>query len=83
MRYGKAQIMRKPIIAGNWKMNKTPDEARELVNALKPLVKDASVDVVVCPPFVCIPAVAEAVKGSNIKDFRLYKGSLHNSLISK
>ena len=48
-------------------MNKTPDEARELVNALKPLVKDASVDVVVCPPFVCIPAVAEAVKGSNIK----------------
>ena len=59
--------MRKPIIAGNWKMNKTPDEARELVNALKPLVKDASVDVVVCPPFVCIPAVAEAVKGSNIK----------------
>ena len=67
MRYGKAHIMRKPIIAGNWKMNKTPDEARELVNALKPLVKDASVDVVVCPPFVCIPAVAEAVKGSNIK----------------
>lgn len=59
--------MRKPIIAGNWKMNKTPDEARELVNALKPLVKDSSVDVVVCPPFVCIPAVAEAVKGSNIK----------------
>ena len=59
--------MRRPIIAGNWKMNKTPDEARELVNALKPLVKDASVDVVVCPPFVCIPAVAEAVKGSNIK----------------
>ena len=48
-------------------MNKTPDEARELVNALKPLVKDSSVDVVVCPPFVCIPAVAEAVKGSNIK----------------
>lgn len=48
-------------------MNKTPDEARELVNALKPLVKDASVDVVVCPPFVCIPAVAEAVKDSNIK----------------
>ena len=33
--------MRKPIIAGNWKMNKTPSEARELVTALAPLVKDA------------------------------------------
>ena len=33
--------MRKPIIAGNWKMNKTPSEARELVSALVPLVKDA------------------------------------------
>ena len=33
--------MRKPIIAGNWKMNKTPEEARELVAALVPAVKDA------------------------------------------
>jgi triosephosphate isomerase len=58
--------MRKPIIAGNWKMNKTPAETRELINELKPLVQDAEVDVVVCPPFVCLAAAAEALKGSNI-----------------
>ena len=43
---------RKTIIAGNWKMNKTPSEARELVSALVPLVKDAACDVVVCTPAV-------------------------------
>jgi triosephosphate isomerase len=59
--------MRKPIIAGNWKMNKTPSEAVTLINELKPLVKDAQVEVVVCVPFVCLPAAAEALKGSNIK----------------
>ncbi|MFY9176349.1 MAG: triose-phosphate isomerase [Caldicoprobacterales bacterium] len=58
--------MRRPIIAGNWKMNKTPSEAVELVNQLKPLVKDAEAEVVVCPPFVCLPAVAQALEGSNI-----------------
>ena len=58
--------MRKPIIAGNWKMNMTPSEGVALVNALKPLVADAACDVVVCPPYVDLPAVAEAVKGSNI-----------------
>lgn len=59
--------MRKPIIAGNWKMNKMPSEAITLINELKPLVKDADVEVVVCVPFVCIPAVSEALKGTNIK----------------
>ena len=58
--------MRKAIIAGNWKMNKTPSQAVELVNALKPLVRDASCDVVVCVPAVDIAVVAEAVKVSNI-----------------
>ncbi len=58
--------MRKPIIAGNWKMNKTAAEGAALVNALKPLVKDASCDVVVCVPFTDIPAVSAAVKGSNV-----------------
>ncbi len=58
--------MRKPIIAGNWKMNNTAAQGAELVNALKPLVKDADCDVVVCVPFTDIPAVSEAVKGSNI-----------------
>ncbi len=59
--------MRKPIIAGNWKMNKTPSEARELVTALAPLVKDAVCDVVVCTPAVNFAAVSEAIKGTNIK----------------
>ena len=59
--------MRKPIIAGNWKMNKTPAEAVELVKGLIPLVKDAKCDVVVCPTAVCLPAVAEVIKGTNIK----------------
>lgn len=59
--------MRTPIIAGNWKMNKTPDEAVALVNELKPLVSGAQATVVVCVPAVCIPSVRDAVKGSNIK----------------
>ncbi|MGI6664984.1 MAG: triose-phosphate isomerase [Christensenellaceae bacterium] len=59
--------MRKPIIAGNWKMNKTPAEATALVEALKPLVKEAAAEVVVCPPYVCLNAVKDAIAGSNIK----------------
>lgn len=59
--------MRKPIIAGNWKMNKTPREAAELVKELIPLVKDASCDVVVCPPAINFAAVAEIIQGTNIK----------------
>ena len=60
-------MARKKIIAGNWKMNMTPSEAVALVNELKPLVKDATCDVVVCPTFVCLDAVLKAVEGSNIK----------------
>ena len=58
--------MRTPIIAGNWKMNKTPGEAAVLVEELKPLVADAKIEVVVCPPFVDLVAAAEGLKGSNI-----------------
>lgn len=59
--------MRTPIIAGNWKMNKTPDEAVQLINELIPLVKDAKCTVVVCPPAICLQASAAALKGSNIR----------------
>ena len=59
--------MRKAIIAGNWKMNKTVDEAVKMIEELKPLVKDATCDVVGCPTFVCLDAVKKAVAGSNIK----------------
>lgn len=58
--------MRKPIIAGNWKMNMTPSQGVKLVEELKALVKDAKCDVVVCPPAIDLAAVAETVKGSNI-----------------
>lgn len=59
--------MRKAIIAGNWKMNNTVEEAVKLVEELKPLVKDAKCDVVIAPTFVCLDAVKKAVEGSNIK----------------
>lgn len=59
--------MRKSIIAGNWKMNETPKQAVSLINEIKPLVADAECEVVVCPPFVCLPAAKEALAGSNIK----------------
>ena len=59
--------MRKPIIAGNWKMNKPPAEAKALVEELKPLVKGANATVVVCVPAVDIATVAAAIKGSNIR----------------
>lgn len=59
--------MRKPIIAGNWKMHNTIEEAVALVEELKSMVKDAKCDVVVCPTFVCLDAVKKATAGSNIK----------------
>ncbi len=58
--------MRKAIIAGNWKMNKTPEEAAALVRELKPLVKDASCDVAVCVPAVDFAAVRAEIEGTNI-----------------
>lgn len=58
--------MGKYVIAGNWKMNKTPDEAAALIEAIKPLVKDAQCEVIVGVPFVDLPAALEAVKGSSI-----------------
>ena len=58
--------MVKYVIAGNWKMNKTPDEAAALIEAIKPLVKDAQCEVIVGVPFVDLPAALEAVKGSAI-----------------
>ena len=58
--------MRKKIVAGNWKMNKTPKEALALIEELKPLVKDADSDVVFCVPAIDIIPAVEATKGTNI-----------------
>mgnify|MGYP000161044050 FL=1 len=60
------KALRKAVIAGNWKMNKTPAEAKELLEAIKPLVKDADCDVIACVPFVDLDAALETVKGTNI-----------------
>ena len=59
--------MRKPIIAGNWKMNKTIAEAIEFVNAIKGKLNDADVDAVICAPFTMLKDLKEATKGTNIK----------------
>lgn len=59
--------MRKKIIAGNWKMNKTPSEAKALAAAIAEKAAGAKCDVVVCPTAVCLPGVIEAVSGSNVK----------------
>lgn len=59
--------LRKAVIAGNWKMNKTPAETEEIISAMKPLVADAGCDVVLCVPYIDIFAAQAAAKGSNIK----------------
>ena len=58
--------MRKKIIAGNWKMNKTPKEALELVHNLKNKVDTDKADVVFCVPAIDIIPVVDALKGTNI-----------------
>ncbi len=59
--------LRKAVIAGNWKMNNTPAQTTALINEMKPLVADADCEVVLCVPYIDIPAAVEAAKGSNIK----------------
>lgn len=59
--------MRRKIVAGNWKMNKTPSEAVGLINELIPLVKSDDVDVVFCVPYVVLPTALELVKDTNIE----------------
>ncbi len=61
------KALRKAVIAGNWKMNKTPAEAKELIAAIAPLVKDAGCEVVACTPFVDLSAAQEAANGTNIQ----------------
>lgn len=61
------KAVRKAVIAGNWKMNNTPAQTTALINEMKPLVADADCGVVLCVPFVDVPAAVEAAKGSNIK----------------
>lgn len=59
--------MRKPFIAGNWKMNMTVASGTKLIEELKPLVADANCDVCLCVPAILIPAMKKAAEGSNIE----------------
>ena len=59
--------MRKPIIAGNWKMHKTIEEAVEFVNNVKDKVNNDSVEAVICAPFTLLKDLKESTKGTNIK----------------
>jgi triosephosphate isomerase len=60
--------MRMPMIAGNWKMNTTVDEAIKLVKSmLSGLDKVGGIEKVICPPFISLTAIRELVKGSSVK----------------
>ena len=85
-------MARKKIIAGNWKMNKTPSEAKSLVEAIATKVADAKCDVVVCPTAICIPSAVDAAKGSNIavgaqnvhfKESGAYTGELAANMLTE
>jgi triosephosphate isomerase len=59
--------MRIPIIAGNWKMNKTAAQAVDFVRSIRHSLQNIrGVDIVVCPPFVALPAVAELLQATKI-----------------
>ncbi|MCA6079446.1 MAG: triose-phosphate isomerase [Endomicrobium sp.] len=59
--------MRKPLMAGNWKMNKTVPEAINVVKSLKSAVASVSgVEILICPAFTALYAVSDEIKGSNI-----------------
>jgi len=59
--------MRRPLVAGNWKMNKTVEEARELVNSMVPKLNEIKgVERVLCPPFVSLPVISSLLKGGEV-----------------
>lgn len=59
--------MRKPIIAGNWKMHKTINEAKSFVEEIKGSIKETDVEVVICAPYTILKDLKEVTKGTNIK----------------
>ena len=59
--------MRKPIMAGNWKMNKTIAETIEFINEIKDKLNDDKVEALICAPFTVLKDLKDATKGTNIK----------------
>ena len=59
--------MRTPLVAGNWKMNKTVTEARDLVSMMRAKLDEIpNVGKVLCPPFLAVPALAEMLRSTGI-----------------
>lgn len=82
--------MRKPFIAGNWKMNQSPSQAKKLAEDLKSTIKAGSAEVAVCPPYLSIPVTVELLSGSGIsvgaqdlhwEDDGAYTGKISVSMI--
>ncbi len=82
--------MRKKVIAGNWKMNKNPEEAKKYLEELKPLVENTENEVIICAPFIDLKCLVKNSKGSNIKigaqnmhfeDAGAYTGEISGSML--
>jgi triosephosphate isomerase len=69
--------MRTPFIAGNWKMNKTVEEAEEFISALLPRVSSIdNVDIAICPPFTALQAMVDSARGSRV---HVYAQTMHEA----
>jgi triosephosphate isomerase (TIM) len=70
-------VNRTPMMAGNWKMNKTVAEAEAFIAALLPQVAECTgVDVAICPPFTALAAMVESARGSNVA---VYAQTMHET----
>jgi triosephosphate isomerase len=70
-------MSRRPLIAGNWKMHKTVEEAEQLIAALLPRVSSAdTVDVGICPPFTALSAMVDSTRGSRVA---VYAQNMHQA----
>lgn len=59
--------MRKKVIAGNWKMNKNPEEAKKYLEEFAPLVKNSNAEVILCAPYLDLKCMVKHANGTNIK----------------
>lgn len=59
--------MRRKVIAGNWKMNKNPEEARKFMEEFVPLVENTENEVIICAPYIDLKCLAKHYKGTNVK----------------
>ena len=84
--------MRKLIVAANWKMNKTPDEAKVFVEEIKAGINNAEADVFVFPPFLALQTVSEILKDADvnvgaqnmyIEDKGAYTGEISADMLQK